>query len=154
LWWKSFPTDTTATHFIYDLWFYVDRPEVSQALEFDVNQSFQGTRFTWGTECSFRDSKRWDVWDPKGFKWVPSKYPCPVFSAHTWHHIVWQFDKANNKVHYVSLRVDDRILPVDMSMEPQTNWPFEDINVAFQLDGNVHQEPYSVWLNKVTLTRW
>jgi hypothetical protein len=154
LWWKSFPTDSRATHFTYDLWFYIDHPDFSEALEFDVNQSFHGIRFAWATECSFKDSKHWDVWDPKDFKWVPSKLPCPEFSAFTWHHIIWEFEKSNGRLHYKTLTVDDHAMAVDMFMDPQTNWSGEDINVAFQMDGNFRQAPYSVWLDKVTLSFW
>jgi hypothetical protein len=40
-------------HFIFDLWFYIDDGNAPQALEFDVNRAFGGTRWTWGSECDF-----------------------------------------------------------------------------------------------------
>lgn len=146
--------NSTVSHFTYDLWFYVDHPELSEALEFDLNQSFGGIRYTWGTECAFQDSHHWDIWDPAGFKWVPTNLPCNPFSANTWHHLVWQFERVNHQVHYISVTVDGNTMPVNVYKNPQTNWNFDDINVAFQLDGDFRQHPYNVWLDQVNLTMW
>jgi hypothetical protein len=154
LWWNSVANDSSVSHFTYDLWFYIDHPELSEALEFDVNQSFGGIRYTWGTECAFKDSHRWDIWDAAAFKWVPTSLPCKPFSANTWHHIMWQFERVNHQMHYISLTVDNNTMPVDIYKDPQTNWNFEDINVAFQLDGDIKQHPYNVWLDQVNLTMW
>lgn len=154
LWWKSFQANPNVSHFTYDLSFYIDKPEAPEALEFDVNQSFGGSRYVWGTECDFKDTGKWDLWDPKGFKWVASKLPCPVLSGNTWHHLTWQFERLNGQVHYISLTLDNQVMPVDVFMNPQQNWSGSDINVAFQLDGNFKQEPYSVWLDEVSLTQW
>jgi hypothetical protein len=154
LWWKPVSGGLSASHFIYDLFFFVDHPELSEALEFDVNQSFSGTRYVWGSECNFKGTGRWDIWDPKGFKWVATALPCPVFSANTWHHITWQLERVNGQVHYVSLTVDGNTMPVDIYKDPQTNFSGTDINVAFQLDGDFKQHPYNVWLDEVTLKAW
>jgi hypothetical protein len=141
LWWETLNPDPALTHFNYDLWFYVDHPEVSQALEFDVNQSFNGTRYTWGSECNFKGTGKWDVWDPQAGKWVPSQVDCPEFSANAWHHLLWQLERVNGQVHYISLTVDNQVFPVN-------------IDVAFQMDGDANQTPYNVWLDQVTLTQW
>jgi len=49
------------SHFVYDLYFYIDNPNASQALEFDLNQTFGGERWVWGSECNFNDSGKWDI---------------------------------------------------------------------------------------------
>jgi hypothetical protein len=154
LWWKSVSGGLSASHFLYDVSFYIDHPEVSEALEFDVNQSFDNKRWVWGSECNFKDSHHWDIWDPKNFIWVPTSLPCPVFSANTWHHITWQLERVNNQVHYVSLTVDGNTMPVDIYKDLQPNFNGTDINVAFQLDGDSAQHPYNVWLDEVTLKAW
>ena len=154
LWWKSVSGGLDASHFSYDVSFYVDHPEVSEALEFDVNQSFGGVRYVWGSECNFKDSKKWDIWDPKGFKWIPTSLPCPVFTANSWHHITWLLERVNGQVHYISLTVDGQTMPVDIYKDPQPKFNGTDINVAFQLDGDINQAPYNVWLDEVTLKAW
>ena len=36
----------------------------------------------------------------------------------------------------------------------QANYPGQDVKVAFQMDGDYRQDPYHVWLNKITLNAW
>ena len=154
LWWKTLDADQNASHFQYDLWFYVDKPEVSQALEFDANQSFGGTRWVFGTECNFKDTGKWDLWDGKAGKWVPSSVPCNPFSANTWHHLVWQFERSDSQVHYINVTIDNQTTSVDVFHNAQPDSGGDGISVAFQLDGDSTQQPYNVWLDEVTLTEW
>jgi hypothetical protein len=56
-------------------------------------------------------------------------------------------------VHYVSVTLDGTITPVDIYLAPQPDWNQGDgINVAFQMDGDAHQHPYTVWLDNLALT--
>ena len=152
LWFKSLGGGSSVTRFSYDLSFFIDNPTVSQALEFDLNQTFGGTRWTWGTECNFKDSHKWDIWDPLNEKWVSTSVACDPFPANTWIHLVWTFERVGNQVHYVSLSLNGTTCPIDQFFGAQPSWTLEDINVAFQLDGDFSQQPYTVWLDKVTLT--
>jgi hypothetical protein len=47
LYWIPLGGGNSVSRFIYDLWFYVDQGDAPQSLEFDVNQAFGGTRWTW-----------------------------------------------------------------------------------------------------------
>jgi hypothetical protein len=49
LYWYPLGGGNNVSHFTYDLWFYVDTGDAPQSLEFDVNQAFGGTRWTFGT---------------------------------------------------------------------------------------------------------
>lgn len=139
------------THFTYDLYFMIDQPDRPQALEFDVNQAFGNQRWVFGSECNFNGSGKWDVWD--GVKgWQPTSAPCTPFPANTWIHLVWQFERVGNQVHYISLSVGDQTYPLDLYYSNEPNWTMESIDVAFQMDGNYAQQPYNVWLDNVTLT--
>lgn len=151
LYFLSLGGGTNVTHFVYDLQFYVDNPTKVQALEFDVNQTFGGQRWTWGTECNFKADGKWDIWDPLNEKWIPSQVPCNPFPANTWIHLVWQFERVNGQAHYISVTVNGATSNVDQFFQPQQNWTLEDINVAFQMDGDFEQDPYNVWLDEVTL---
>ena len=154
LWWRSLGGGNVPSHFTYDLYFYTDHPELSQALEFDANQSFGGQRFIWGTECNYKDTKRWDIWDPEHSKWIPTTIPCDVPAGSVWHHLVWNFERDTGRVHYISLILDNQTIPVDIWYNSQPNWQMEDIDIAFQMDGDFAQHAYSVWLDKVNLTAW
>lgn len=56
-----------------------------------------------------------------------------------------------NQVHYITLTVADQTYNVDTYFTAQPNWTQEEIDVAFQMDGNFKQESYSVWLDEVNL---
>ena len=66
-------------HFIFDLWFYIDDGNAPQALEFDVNRAFGGTRWTWGSECDFNKTGRWNLWDHLHGEWIPTWVDCHHF---------------------------------------------------------------------------
>src|SRR5438270_603873 len=51
IWWKQLGSHDSATHFVYDMYFYLKNPSVAQALEFDVNQTRGGKWYIFGTEC-------------------------------------------------------------------------------------------------------
>ena len=60
-------------------------------------------------------------------------------------------ERANGKVHYIAVTLDGNRSPVNIYLDPQAPYGGSDISVAFQLDGDIGQNPYSVWLDKVTL---
>jgi len=139
------------SRFTYDLYFYIDNPNASQALEFDINQTFGGKRWVWGSECNFNGSGKWDIWDDVN-GWQPTIYDCKPFPANTWIHLVWNVERVGDQVHYISLTVGDQTYNIDTYYPNQPDWTLEEIDVAFQMDGNYKQEPYNVWLDKVQLT--
>ncbi len=100
------------SHFTYDLYFYIDQPDAPQALEFDINQTFGGNRWVWGSECNFNGSGKWDIWnDLTG--WQPTQFPCTPFPANTWIHLIWSVERVGNQVHYISLTVGNQVYNVD-----------------------------------------
>jgi|SRR5581483_2563873 len=151
LYWTPIGGGDSVSHFTYDLYFYVDNGDAPQSLEFDVNQAFGGTRWTWGTQCDFNQTHEWNVWDPLHEIWVPIPIACNHFPSETWIHLVWKLERVGNQVHYISVSVADEEYPVDVYFGAQPNWTQEEIDVAFQMDGNYKQQPYSVWLDKVNL---
>jgi hypothetical protein len=152
LYWIPLGGGDNVTHFTYDLYFYVDNSDASQALEFDVNQTFGNTRWTWGSECNFDADQKWDIWNDAGGIWVPTDVPCTHFPSNSWIHLVWTLERVGNQVHYISLQVNDQTYDVDTYYTAQSNWYADEIDVAFQMDGNWDQQPYNVWLDNVTLT--
>ena len=145
------------THFVYDFYVMVDNPGAPQALEFDVNQTINDTRWTWGTECNFNGNYpnvgEWDVWNgAPNTGWEKTSAPCPLFAANQWNHIIWTLERVGQQVHYISLQVNNNTYPLDLYYAAQPDWSMGQINVAFQMDGNVNQTPYNAWLDEVNLT--
>ena len=113
---------STPTHFVYDLYFYLQDPNAPEALEFDINQSMNGTRYTWGTECSYRDTGYWDIWNPETLAWETTSVPCQPCSANTWHHLTWTVERVNGQAHYISVELDGDVHTVDKYYNPQQHY--------------------------------
>jgi hypothetical protein len=154
LWWKQLGANSNARHFVYDLYFYVKTPQYAQALEFDVNQSVGGYKYIFGTECDPRGTGQWAVWDGAATTWRPTGIACRPPSANTWHHLVEEFQRDDDgHVTFVSITLDGVTNYVNRtygSIPSSVN----EINVAFQMDGDYAQHPYGTWLDGVKLTYW
>ncbi len=152
LWWKQLGANSGASNFKYDVYFYIKNPNAAQALEFDVNQSIGGKKYIFGTECSIKSTGTWHVWSSSA-KWQNTGIPCHAPTAYAWHHLVEQFQRVNGMVKFVSITLDGKTSYVNRSYAPQGS-SVQELNVAFQMDGNSSMTPYSVWLDKVNLTAW
>ena len=153
LWWKPLTAQPAAHHFVYDLWFYLKNATAPQALEFDVNQAVNGFWYIFGTECSMKSTKTWQVWD-YNLHWVNTGISCMGFSAYTWHHLIWELERTTSgKTHFISFTLDGVKHYVNHYHTPKSSSSSK-LTVAFQMDGNKYMTDYSVWLDKIKLTYW
>ena len=154
LWFKFLGAQNSATHFLYDLNFYVDNPAAAQALEFNVTQSDGQNRYNFSTQCDLAGTHTWRVWDPVGFKWAASVVQCAQPAANTWHHLVWEFERdSGGNVIFTAVTVNGTRGVVNLSM-PHTSDSNSGVDVSYQPDANLTGTPYSVWLDKVNLVYW
>lgn len=154
LWWKQLGPRSSARNFVYDLYYYIKNPSAAQALEFDVNQSLDGKKLIFGTECDFKYRKAWKVYDPYNRQWKVTSIPCYVPKAYTWHHVTLEFRRTSeNKVSFVAVTINGKKSYFNRTYAPKAS-SAKELNVAFQMDGNKYQTDYSVWLDKVKLTYW
>jgi len=156
LYFNAIAGGNNVSHFVYDLYFYLDNPSAPQALEFDLNQTFGGRRWVWGSECNFKGETPpvWDIWDDEAGLWRTTNVPCNTFPANQWIHLVWTVERAGEQVHYISLQVGDQVYNVDTYYNNQPDWTLEEIDAAFQMDMPQPPVDYNVWLDKVNLTMW
>lgn len=151
LWWKQLGANSNAHHFTYDLYFYLKNPSAAQALEFDVNQSVNGKKYIFGTECT--SAHIWKVYSAS-LHWVNTGIGCPQPTAYKWHHLIWEFQRTSgNNVQFISVTLDGVKHYVNRTYAPKSSSANE-INVAFQMDGNKYMTDYDTWLDKVKLTYW
>jgi hypothetical protein len=153
LWWKQLGANNGATHFQYDVDFYLTSPQDAQALEFDVNQSNGARKFIFGTQCNIRGGGVWDVWNTSSHRWVSTGVGCSMPSAFTWHHLTWEIYRDSSSTHFVAVTLDGVKHFVNIAGGSEASGAHE-INVAFQMDGDFAQHNYSAWLNFVTLRYW
>jgi len=140
-------------NFTYDVYFYATDISASQALEFDINQFVNGQSFIWGHECRVAGGHEWDIWDNPGQKWIPTGVACnPVNNS--WNHLVIQVQRtSDNHLLFQSITLNGKTATLNHYESPTpTNW--YGITINYQQDGNYKQQPYSIWLDKLTFTYW
>jgi hypothetical protein len=154
LWWKQLGANSGASHFVYDLYYYIKTPSAPQALEFDVNQSRSGKKFIFGTECDFNGTHTWHVYDPYNHVWRSTSIACNRPKAYTWNHLVLEFNRTSTgKTGFVTVSINGAKHYFNRAYAPRSSGASE-VNVAFQMDMNGSATDYSVWLDKVKLTYW
>src|SRR5581483_6264128 len=144
---------TNLHNFIYDVYFYGDDIQESQAVEFDINQFVNGQSFIWGHECRITGGNEWDIWDDIGQKWHPTGIPChPLNKA--WNHLTLQVQRTSDEhLLFQSITLNGETHTLNYYESPtSTNW--RGVTLNYQQDGNYQQQQYSIWLDKLTFTYW
>jgi hypothetical protein len=139
-------------NFIYDVWFYGDHLEDSEALEFDLNQFFPGRGFIWGHECRIKGGHEWDIWDNANEHWIRTGIACNPVSG-KWNHLVLRVQRTNDdKVLFKSIELNGQVANVN-HLEPQKPMPgWFGVTVNYQIDGDNNQTPYAVYLDNFNFT--
>jgi hypothetical protein len=151
LWWRELGGHDDAQNLRYDLDFYVGSVSNGQALEFDVNQTVGGSRYIFGTECDFRGSGTWRVWNAPAAAWVSSGVPCPVPETNTWHHLTWEFQRGGGQTHFIAVTLDGNRHDVGMTFGTKGE-AGSGLDVAFQADLTGSGGSESIWLDNVNLS--
>jgi hypothetical protein len=142
----------TLHNYTYDVYFWGGNLGASQALEFDINQFFNGMGFTWGHECRVAGGNEWDVWDNVGMKWVPTGISCyPLENA--WNHLVIQVERtSSNQLLYQSITFNGVTHNLNWTYAPFSAPGWYGITINYQMDGNYNQSAYTVYLDKLNFT--
>jgi len=142
----------TLSSFTYDIYFYGSNLGVSQALEFDINQFYDGMGFTWGHECRVEAGNEWDIWDNVKKKWLPTGIPCnPVNNS--WNHLVIQVKRTSaNKLTYQSITLNGVTHTLNWTYDHYSAPGWYGITVNYQMDGDHKQTPYTVYVDKLNFT--
>lgn len=153
LWWKQLGAMPATTHFVYDVYFYLANPGVSQALEFNVNQSVNGRKYIFGTQCAIADGQ-WEVWDTAGNYWVKTGIGCSAPPAYKWNHVILEFQRmSNTQTNFISVSLNGVKKYINRQFGSKAV-SAQELNVAFQMDLRGAGTGYTVWLDKVSLNAW
>jgi hypothetical protein len=140
--------------FTYDLYFFGTNLELSQVLEFDINQYFNSMGFTWGHQCRIAGGHQFDVWDNVNWHWVPTGVPCnPV--SNSWNHLTLEVQRTpDNKLRYHSISLNGKTTVIDKYFPPFGVGNWYGVTANYQMDGNYKQAAHSVYVDKFSLTYW
>jgi hypothetical protein len=153
LWWKQLGANPNATHFIYDLYFYMTDPGSPQAVEFDMNQSANGHKFIFGTECDVKGTHGWDVWDTANGTWVHTGISCSAIPAYTWNHLVLEFQRSGNQTSFISVTLNGSKSYINRTFNTFAVNAAE-LNTAVQIDGDGQDHQVKLWVDQMQVTAW
>jgi len=143
----------TLHNFVYDVYFFGDNLNSSQAVEFDINQFTNGLSFIWGHECRIAGGNEWDIWNNQTAHWTPTGIPCYP-KSNDWNHLVIQVQRtSNNQLLYQSITLNGQQYNLNATYAPtSTNW--YGVTINYQMDGNNSQTPYNVYLDNLNFQYW
>jgi hypothetical protein len=145
----------TLHHFVYDVYFYGSKLNLSQVLEFDVNQYLNGNSFVYGTQCRIAGGHTWDIWDNVASHWRSTGVPCYPISG-GWNHLIVKVSRtAANNLLYQSITLNG-VTSILNKTYPHGTVPksWYGVSINFQTDGNSQQAAYDVTLDKLNFTYW
>ncbi len=139
-------------NFTYDVYFYGDNLDLSEALEFDINQFFGGMGFIYGHQCRIANGNEWDVFDNQKGQWIPTGIPC-FPNSNSWNHLTIKVQRtSDNHLTYQSITLNGTTSTLNWSLGHGSASDWYGIVINFQMDGNYRQDSYNVYLDNVTLT--
>lgn len=139
-------------NFTYDVDFYGDNLGLAEAVEFDINQFFNGMGFIFGHECRIGDGNQWDIWDNSQGKWVPTGIPCNPKSGQ-WNHLTLKVQRTSDDHEtYQSITLNGQTSTLNWTFNKGSSPGWYGVTVNFQLDGDYKQDAYKVYLDNLTLT--
>jgi len=142
-------------NFAYDVYFYGSNLALSQVLEFDINQYFDGTGFIWGNQCRIAGGHEFDVWDNVNQKWVPTGVACYP-NSNSWNHLTLQVERTpDNQLQYHAITLNGVTSVIDRYFPPfsvPSSW--YGVTVNYQMDGNYQESSYTVSVDNLSLTYW
>ena len=138
---------------MYDVSFYGTHLELSEALEFDIPLFVDGGSYLFGTECRIMAGYNWAIWDNPSASWQDTGIHCNP-QSNVWNHLTIQVQRtSDNRLLYQSITLNGEVHNLNKyGNTSPSNW--YGVLVNFQMDGNYAQQPYSVWLDNVSLTYW
>jgi len=151
LYWNPLGAGNSVSHFTYDLYFYIDDANAPQSLEFDVNQAFDNTRWTWGTQCDFNQTGKWNVWDDLHGVWVPIPVPCNRFPSK--HGFISSGTSSELGTKYITSMwmLRERITrSISITLRSPSGTRKRSTSHS-RWTANYKQQAYNVWLDEVSL---
>jgi hypothetical protein len=138
--------------FTYDLYFYGSNLSVSQVLEFDINQFFDGKGFIYGHQCNLGDGHQWDIWDNVNKHWVHTGIACnPVSNG--WNHLTIEVERTSgDQLLYKTITLNGTSHALNRTYPHYNSGNWYGVGVNYQLDGNSKQTAYSTYVDKFTFT--
>ncbi|MEO8725151.1 MAG: hypothetical protein ABI383_03430 [Acidobacteriaceae bacterium] len=142
-----------ATSFTLDFNFWIANASVAQGIEMDIFYARNGKKNFFLTECDSRGQHAgtWQVSDAVHDSWQHTGLPCHVRS-YAWNHVTLQFlRQSDGNTRFVSVSMNGQTQYVNRTYAGANDGSFQ-MNAAVQLDGDEHQDNYSIYTDDMKIT--
>jgi hypothetical protein len=159
----TFGNDTEPTHFVYDVYVYVDDPSQLANLEMDVNQVMaNGETVIYAFQCSsYAEAWEFSTVEKKNPHWHSTHLPCnpKKWAANTWHHVqIASHRSSTGAVTYDWVNLDGNYQDITNAVgngAVALGWPAGVLNLNFQLDGSSDfNGSVKAFADKLTIYYW
>lgn len=163
--WAVFGADSSASNFTYDAQVYIASPSSDIAnLEFDMNQVMaNGQTVIFGVQCDGYSST-WDYTTNAGTpenpsdQWLHSTAPCnpQKWTTNTWHHVQMSYSRDSyGNVTYKTVALDGIQQKINETVPSAFALGWSQVLLTnFQIDGIGSYGSATVYLDKLTISRW
>jgi hypothetical protein len=112
-----------------------------------------GKSYIWGHECRIAGGHEWDIWDNQRAKWHATGVPCHP-NNNAWNHLVLEAKRtSDDHLLFQSITLNGYTANLNYYESPTpTKW--QGITLNYQMDGNVSQQDYSVYLDRLNFSYW
>lgn len=152
---KSLGGRAGATHFILDFDFWIGNANVAQGLEFDIFYARNGFKNYFLTECDSAGTYAgtWQVIDVTVDKWQRTGLPCHV-NSFAWNHVTLEFYRQpDGNSRFVSLSMNGNKQYVNRTYPALRTGSFS-MDIGVQMDGDLRQDNFSIWVDRMSATYW
>jgi hypothetical protein len=146
-------TQMNALTYEFDIYIPPGMENAPQGIEFECQQIVGGWVYNFGWQANYQQ-KIWRIFDYGAKQWNPTPVAFNGFTPGTWHHIVAEYhnDLTMHMVYHDALTVDGVRTPVNITHHAFNAGGRDQFTNAVQLDSNQTATPYSVYVDKMTIT--
>jgi hypothetical protein len=138
--------------FTYDVYFYGANLSLSEVLEFDIDQFFDGMGFIFGHQCEIAAGHQWDIWDNVNKHWDHTGIACNPIS-NSWNHLTLDVERTtSNELLYKTITFNGTTYTLNKTYPHYNSGDWYGVVVNYQMDGNSNQSSYSAYLDDFTFT--
>ena len=145
---RNLPPADAATSFELSLSFRFPNAAPIQALEFTMNTWVHNQRWEWALQwenIGGGSPPPWRLWT--GSAWQPIGVTQQL-SVNKWHRLHLKGNISHGQVHYISFSCDSLSVQLGQTFAPVSSQG-DKLAVAVQLDGDAHEDPYQVYIDRV-----
>jgi hypothetical protein len=146
--------NSSATHFVADLYIRIDQPQNVEAIEIAVLKNDGLNWYKFSTQCNYQSGEL-RGFDVVTFNWSDLDANCIRAQANTWQRITLQYSTTGDTTNFEGVSFDGVLQPISVSLppEPQTT-ASELLGVHIQLDNANTTAGYTLYADDWSLYSW